>query len=95
MTDLKEPGRCDGCGVESTGLRVHCFSDGAVRARYCPGCQILRQTKGVGIDEHEQYQLRERPGADSDPDGEDDGDDDRAAMRTVQEYPALRLGVIG
>jgi len=92
MTDLKEPGRCDGCGVESSGLRIHRFSDGAIRARYCPGCQILRQTKGVGIDEHDQYRLRERPGADSDP---DDGDGDKSTMRAVEEYPALGLGVLG
>jgi len=96
MTDIKEPGRCDGCGVESSGLRVHRFKDSAVRARYCPGCQILRETKGVGVDEHEQYRLRERPGGDSDSDSEDDDTaDDSAAMRAVQEYPALGLGVLG
>jgi hypothetical protein len=58
MTDLADPRRCDGCGDESTALTIH-RDDGETTAKYCPGCELLRDANGVSPGEHEQHKLQE------------------------------------
>ena len=54
---LDEPARCDGCGTETSGATIHSSDDGVTT--YCPGCEGLRQVRGVTPGDHEQYRLRE------------------------------------
>jgi hypothetical protein len=55
---LAEPRRCDGCGDESSGLTFH-RDDGEMLAKYCPGCELVREINDRTPGEHEQYELLE------------------------------------
>jgi hypothetical protein len=59
MTSLADPVRCHGCGTETTAPTVHESDDGVtVIARYCPGCEALRQLRGITPGNHPQGNLR-------------------------------------
>jgi hypothetical protein len=86
MTELREPERCDGCGHDSTALNVIRDDANDVEiARYCPGCQTLREVHGIARLEHEQYRLRDAVGGDDEPDDDDDGDGDADTI-TMEDY---------
>lgn len=50
--------RCDGCATVSSGVVRHEVDEGSVV--YCPGCETLRQLRGIKPAAHEQYKLEER-----------------------------------
>jgi len=51
--------RCDGCGDETTNAVQYVDDGGAIRATYCPGCELARRNYGIEIANHDQYRLPE------------------------------------
>jgi len=55
---MPENPQCDGCGEQTSGVVTH-FDGDQLQAKYCSGCEQLRDIRGIEPAEHEQYKLQE------------------------------------